>query len=121
MLDTIPSAILTHSATLRVCTSVDVWENPTFEDIPLSRINVQPTHVTVMTKDNTEVGLSSIAFVDARLSVPAGYDFQAAQDTSEANGSPMHLIYQGRDYVVMVVDALCDDTGKYHHTELGLK
>jgi len=120
MLDTIPSSILTHSATLRICTGVDVWENPSFQDVPLSRICVQPTHSTVMTKDNTEVGLNSTAFVDARLSVPAGYDFQAAQDTSEANGSPLHLIYNGRDYVVLLVDALCDDTGTYHHAELGL-
>lgn len=120
MLDTIPSSILTHSATLRICTGVDVWENPSFQDVPLSRICIQPIHSTVMTKDNTEVGLNGTAFVDARLSLPVRYDFVSAQDTSEANGSPMHLIYQGRDYVVLLVDALVDDTGTYHHAELGL-
>ena len=120
MLDPIPSSILTHSATLKSCSAIDAWEDPTWAETQLTNICIQPVHTTVMTKDNTQVSLNSVAFIDARLSFPIGFDFLAAQDQSEANGSPLHLIYNGRDYVVLTVDALCDDTGAYHHTELGL-
>ena len=121
MLKPIPAKILTHTATLRQCTGVDKWQEPTYTDTTLLHICIQPTHETRLNEMNTEVSLNSIAFVDARLSSPAGFDFQAAQDTSEANGAPLALIYQGRHYVVVTVDALCDDTGAYHHTELGLR
>ena len=121
MLRPIPASILTHSATLRQCTGVDVWQNPTFADTELRRICVQPEHNTYIYNDNTSVTLSSIAFVDARLSSPRGFDFQAAQETSEANGAPLELIFNGRRYTVLEIDTLYDDTGKYHHTELWLK
>lgn len=121
MLRPIPAKILTHSAILRQCVGIDVWENPTYVDTELNHICVQPMHETRMDATNTQVTLNSVAFIDARLSSPAGFDFQAAQDASEANGAPLALIYQGRHYTVLTVDALCDDTGAYHHTELGLK
>ena len=121
MLRPIPARILAHTATLKQCTGIDVWQEPTYTDIPLEHICVQPVHETRMDATNTEVALTSIAFIDARLSSPQGFDFQAAQDASEANGAPMAFIYQGRHYTVLTVDALCDDTGAYHHTELGLK
>lgn len=120
MLKPIPAKILTHSATLKVCSEIDAWQNPTFTDVALKRINIQPTHSTVMNKDNTQTTLNSVAFIDARISEPENYDFEAAQILSESNGSPLHLIYNNRDYVVVLVDTLCDDTGAYHHTELGL-
>lgn len=121
MLRPIPAKILTHSATLKQCSGIDVWENPTYTDTPLEHICIQPMHETRMDATNSQVTLNSVAFVDARLSSPAGFDFQAAQDASEANGAPLALIYNGRHYTVLTVDALCDDTGAYHHTELGLK
>lgn len=121
MLKPIPSKILTHSATLLLCTGVDAWQNPKYQEIQLQHICVQPTHETRMDANNTEQSLNSIAFVDARLSSPAGYDFQTAQDQSEANGQPLALMYNGRHYIVLTIDTLCDDTGVYHHTELGLK
>lgn len=121
MLKPIPAKILTHSATLRQCNGVDVWQEPSYTDTELTHICVQPVHDTRMTKDNTEVALTSLAFVDARLSSPVGFDFQAAQDTSEANGQPLMFVFDGRNYVVLTIDVLCDDTGAYHHTELGLK
>ena len=127
MLRPIPAKILTHTATLKQCTGVDIWQNPAWTETTLSRICIQPVHDTRMTKDNTEValtsrvGLTSIAFVDARLSSPVGFDFAAAQDTSEANGQPLEIDYQGRRYTVVTVDMLVDDHGAYHHAELGLR
>lgn len=120
MLRPIPSRILTHNAVLKWVSSVDVWQTPTFTEIELEHICIQPTHETRMNRDNTEVALNSIAFIDARLSQPQGFDFYAAQETSEANGLPMALEYNGHTYTVITVDALIDDTGAYHHTELGL-
>lgn len=120
MIKPIPAKILTHSAVLEVCTGLDRWQERTYTEVALQHICVQPMHETRMTKDNTEVALTSVAFVDARVSSPAGYDFQAAQDTSESNGAPLALVYNGRQYTVLTVDALVDDTGAYHHTELGL-
>lgn len=120
MLRPIPAKILTHTATLKQCTGVDVWEDPTYSDTTLSHICVQPAHETRMATNDTQVTLNSIAFIDARLSSPRGFDFQAAQDQSEANGQPLSLVYNGRQYTVISVDTLCDDTGAYHHTELGL-
>ena len=121
MLKPIPARILTHSAILLECKSVDEWQKPEFEEIPLLNICVQPVHHTTMPRDNTEVALTSVAFIDARLSSPLGFDFQEAQDISEANGTPLMLDYNGRRYTVMTVDALVDDSGAYHHTELGLR
>jgi hypothetical protein len=121
MLRPIPAKILTHTATLRQCAGVDVWQEPSYTDTTLSRICVQPTHDTRLTKDDTEVALTSIAFIDARLSSPPGFDFAAAQDESEANGQPLAFEFNGRRYTVVTVDTLCDDHGGYHHTELGLR
>ena len=98
-----------------------MWDFPTYKDTPLRRICIQSMHDTVMAKDNTEQGLTSVAFIDARLSTPIGFDFQQAQDESEANGAPLELIYKGRRYTVLTIDTLIDDAGEYHHTELGLK
>ena len=121
MLRPIPSKIMTHSATLRQCTGVDEWETPSWSEMQLERICIQPMHATVLTKDNTETSLTSVAFVDARISTPEGFDFQAAQDASEEAGRPLTLVYNGRIYTVLTIDALCDDRGQYHHAELGLK
>lgn len=120
MLKPIPAKILTHSAILMKCKEIDRFQAPVFEEINLLNICIQPTHDTRLMRDNTEVALTSVAFVDAKLSQPVGFDFQAAQDESEANGCTLKLAYNGRLYTVKTIDALIDDTGEYHHTELGL-
>lgn len=81
---------------------------------------MQTSSDTKKTKDNTEVTLSGICFVDARRSTPPGIDLEALQAKSEANGSPMQLVYGRAEHTVLVVDAMLDDTGVLHHTELGL-
>ena len=119
MLKPIPLKILSHKITLKVVSTVDQWQAPSFISYEVSRVHVQPTNDTRMTRDNTEVSLTSLLFVDARLSTPK-LDWQALQDTSLAQGGPMHVTYDGREYVVLTIDALPDDTGALHHYEVGL-
>lgn len=120
MLQPIPSRILKHTVTLQHCTGVDMWQAPTWDQTTLSRVCMQPSNETKKAKDNTEVVLRGVCFVDARRSSPAGIDLDAMQIESEANGQPMTLIFGGSTYTVLAVDTLYDDTGILHHTELGL-
>lgn len=120
MLKPIPARILRHTAVLHVCESADVWGNATTQDVELTNVCIQPTHDTRMTATNTEVVLTSLMFVDARLSTPVGIDIAALQDTSESNGALLKLTFNDRNYTVASVDTLYDDTGEYHHAEVGL-
>lgn len=121
MLRPIPAKILTHNAVLKQCTGMDAWQKATYQDIVLSHVCIQPEHRTQLAKDNTEVVLQAVMFADARLSQPQGIDLAALQDASEANGSPLMVEYNGRKYTVVSIDVLCDDRGKYHHAEVGLR
>lgn len=116
----IPARILTHRATLRVPTAVDVNRNVTYEDIPLSRVCVQMTNQTRKGKDNTEVWLRAMLFFDARLSSPVGLDFDALKERGDAAGSDLKVVYGAQTYTVQAVDSCVDDTGRPHHTELEL-
>lgn len=120
MLRPIPSRILKHTVTLQICTGVDMWQAPTWSQTTLGRVCMQPSNETKKSKDNTEVVLAGICFVDARRSTPAGIDLDALQIESEKNGQPMTLIFGGSTYTVLTVDTLYDDTGTMHHTELGV-
>ena len=119
MLRPIPSKILTHSATLKICTGVDDWQNPTFRTIPLSHICIQNEFKTVKTREDTEVRTTGILFHDARLSSPS-LDFDSLQRESEANGHPLRVVFGNTDHIVLTVDSVIDDEGNLHHTELTL-
>lgn len=120
MLRPIPSRILKHSVVLKICTGVDLWQAPVWKDQPLGRVCMQPSNETKKAKDNTEVVLSGVCFVDARRSIPAGIDLDGLQKQSEANGQPLRLEFAGNTHTVLVVDSVFDDMGLLHHTEIGL-
>lgn len=120
MLRPIPSRILKHTVTLQTCAGVDMWQAPAWTQTTLGKVCMQPSNETKKSKDNTEVVLRGVCFVDARRSSPAGIDLDAMQEQSEKNGQPMTLIFGGNTYTVLTVDTLYDDTGVLHHTELGL-
>lgn len=121
MLKPIPSRILKHNITLNVCSGVDRYQNPTWETpLSVSRVVVHPTNETKKTKANTEVVLRGICFIDARLSIPSGLDLDGMKARSESNGHSMTLDFNGDTYTVMTVDTCYDDTGVYHHAEVGL-
>ena len=119
-LSPIPARILKQSATLRVCSGVDMWQEPTWTETALGSICIQPSTETRKTKDNTEAVLRRICFVDAVRSTPPGLDFDAMQRQSEKNGQPMTLVFRDTPYTVLTVETLYDDTGQLHHWELGL-
>ena len=119
-LSPIPARILKQSATLRVCSGVDMWQKPAWTETALGCICIQPSNETRKTKDNTEAVLRSICFVDAVRSTPRGLDFDALQRQSERNGQPMVLVFQGTPDAVRAVETLYDDTGQLHRWELGL-
>ena len=120
MLKPIPSRILKQTVVFNSCTAVDAWQNPTYSATTVTRCCIQPANETRKTKDNTEVVLRSLLFVDYRLSTPSGLDIDALKNTSEANGHTLTVIFSGQNYTVLSVDSCFDDSGNYHHTEVGL-
>lgn len=125
MLRPIPRALLTDSMTLKVCTGVDSWENPTWALYPVQNVHIQNTNEVKKTKDNTEVVLQSIIFVDPVRSTPA-FDYEALVQQSLAAGKPMRAVVQNAqgqtlgDYEILTVDPVPDiPATRTHHTELG--
>ncbi len=123
MIKPIPPRILKQTVTLRVCSAIDAWQTPTWTNYTISHVCIQPTHETAKTKENTEVALKSVLFIDARLSTP-NLDINALQVESEKNGVPCAVEHtQGTTvmkYTVLGVDTLFDDRGNVHHYEVRL-
>ena len=119
MLKPIPSKILKSTATVRVCSGVDVYQNQTYTEYEVKRVHLQPTNEIRKTQNNTDCVLRSILFVDARISTPA-IDWYALLETAHAIGGDMRVIVRGQEYTVFSVDALRDDTDTLHHWEVGL-
>lgn len=115
----IPTRILTQTATVQVPASMDMWQNITYTDYVVDKVHLQATNEVRKTKDNTEVVLRSILFVDARLSMPK-LNYDALIKEAEANGDTMKVTVAGNTYTALSVDAVPDDTGKIHHWEVGL-
>lgn len=119
MLKPIPSKILRSTATVKVCTGVDRYQNPTYEEYTVEKVHLQPTNEIRKTQSNTEVVLRSILFVDAKTSTPA-LDWWALFEQAHSIAGDMRVIVRGQEYTVLSVDALRDDTDNLHHYEVGL-
>lgn len=120
MLKPIPRKILTHTITLKVCTGTDVWQNPTFTAQTIENVCMQPSNETLRSQSNTEVVLRALLFIDARRSTPAGINLEALKTASESAGAQMQVVFDGTTYTVRTVERMFDDTGAFHHTEVGL-
>lgn len=125
MLQPIPSQLLRDSLTLQVCTGMDAWQKPTWQEYTVSKVHVQNTNEVKKTAANTEVVLRSIIFVDAVRSQPA-LDYQALCDQSQAAGRPMRCTAQDAnenplgDFEILTVDPVPDvPANRTHHIELG--
>lgn len=126
MLRPIPQQLLRDMVTIKVCTGVDAWQKPVWQETSVKNVHLQNTNEVRKTANNTEVVLRSILFVDARRSVPS-LDYDALAMQSEAAGRPMRAMvfnFKGQqvgDYEVLTVDTgpnvPSTDT---HHVELGL-
>ena len=85
MLRPIPQSLLGDMMTLYVCTGVDMWQNPSWQTYAVNNVHLQNTNEVRKIKDNTEVVLRSILFIDSRLSQPV-LDYGALVTQSEAAG-----------------------------------
>lgn len=119
MLQPIPARILRTTATVSVCSGVDMYQNQTYTTYTVKRTHLQPTNEVRKTQDNTEVVLRSILFVDAQLSRPA-LDWVGLLKQAHDVGGDMRVTVRGVEYTVMGVDELRDDTDKLHHWEISL-
>ena len=125
MLRPIPSRILRDSMTLQVCTGLDAWQKPTWEEYIVTGVHVQNTNEVKKTTTNTEVVLRSVIFVDTVRSQPA-LDYQALCDQSQAAGKPMRCTAQDAsgnplgNFEILTVDPVPDvPANRTHHIELG--
>ena len=104
---------------MKVCNSVDRYQNQTYTEYSLKRVHLQPTNEIRKTQTNTEVVLRSILFVDAKTSTPALDWCKILRDAHELGGD-VRLIIRETEYTLLTVDELRDDTDNVHHWELGL-
>lgn len=119
MLKPIPSKILKSTATVKVCSGADLYQNQEYTEYTVKNVHLQPTNEVRKTADNTEVVLRSILFVDAHTSTPA-LDWYALLMTAHSNRGDMRVVVRDREYTVIGVDELRDDTDKLHHWEVAL-
>lgn len=119
MLKPIPSRILRSTATVKVCSGVDLYQNQTYTEYTVKKVHLQPTNEIRKTATNTDCVLRSILFVDARTSTPF-LDYCALLQAAHSIGGDVRVIVRGEEFTVLTVDALRDDTDNLHHFELGL-
>ena len=119
MLRPIPARILRSTATVEVCTGVDMYQNQTYSTYTVNRVHLQPTERVIKSANNTDQELSSILFVDMRHSTPS-IDWAALHEAAHSIGGDMRVTVRGTPYTVATVDLLMDDTDRPHHWEIGL-
>lgn len=119
MLRPIPSIILRSTATIQVCSGVDLYQNQTYTTYTVNKVHLQPTEKIVKTTNNTDRQLSSILFVDARHSSPS-LNWAALLKQAHDLGGDVRVTVRGVEYTLLTADGLRDNTDKLHHWELGL-
>ena len=115
----IPAKILKSAATVRVCNSVDRYQNQQYTEYSLKRVHLQPTNEIRKAADNTDISLRSILFVDARTSTPV-LDWCALLQAAHKVPGDVRVVVRGVEYTVVGVDELRDDTDTLHHWEISL-
>lgn len=119
MLRPIPARIMRSTATVKVGTSKDLYQNPVYTTYTMNHVHIQPTNEIRKTVTNTDCTLRSILFVDRRHSTP-NLDWWALCNQAHELGLDMKVIVRGVEYTVFSVDELRDDTDQFHHYEIGL-
>ena len=119
MLPPIPDRILRSTATVKVCKSVDMYQNQTYDEYTVTKVHLQPEERIVKGVDNTERQLTGILYVDLRHSAPA-LDWRALLEQAHNLGGDMRVVIRGIEYTVLTADGLRDDTDTLHHWEIGV-
>ena len=126
MLRPIPKSILGDIADIKVCTGMDAWQKPQWETYTVKNVHLRNTNEVKKTKENTEVVLRSVLFIDGKLSRPV-LDYDSLAEQSQKAGKPLRCeIYNRKgqrygNYEVLTVDPVPDYPAvRVHHIELGL-
>ena len=125
MLRPIPSKILRSTAMVKVCTSVDMYQNQTYTTYTVERVHLETSNKIVKTKDNTDHQLTSVLFADGKHSTPFAWDAML-EKSHEIGGDVRVIVYDqaGRqisgELTVILAEPLRDDTDHFHHWEIGL-
>lgn len=120
MLKPIPARILRSTATVKVCTAIDMYQNQVYgQQYTVNHVHLQPTERIVKTSTNTDQQLSSILFVDLRHSSPA-LNWAQLLKSAHDKGGDVRVIVRGFEYTVAMADLLRDDTDRPHHWEISL-
>lgn len=126
MLRPIPQSLLGDIAVIRVCTGVDAWQNPMWQEYTVKNVHLQNTNEVRKSRENTEVVLHSVLFIDGVRSRPS-LDYDALAEQSQAAGKPMRCTVwnaagqKAGDFEVVTTDPVPDvPARRVHHTELGL-
>ena len=114
MLKPIPARILRSTATVSVCSGVDMYQNQTYTEYTVKHVHLQPEEKIVKTQSNTDE-----QFVDVRHSSPT-LDWRSLLETAHSLGGDMRITVRGVTYTALTADGLRDDTDKLHHWEIGL-
>lgn len=120
MLRPIPARILRSTATVDVCSGVDMYQNQTYTTYTVKHVHLQPTERIVKGTANTDRQLTSVLFVDLRHSSPA-LDWAGLLEQAHDAGGDIYVTVRGVTYTVETVDGLRDDTDRLHHWEIGLR
>lgn len=111
---------------LKVCVGVDAWQNPSWKEYTVQNVHIQNTNEVKKTKENTEVVLRSILFIDGRRSTPS-LDYDSLAEQSQKKGKPLRCVVFNAneqkygEYEVLTVDPIPDvPATRIHHIELGL-
>ena len=115
----IPGKILRSTATVKVCVSVDLYQNQAYTTYVVNRVHLQPTTEIRKTATNTDQQLRSILFVDARRSSPS-LDWEGLLRSAHEKGGDMRVVVRGVEYTALTVDALRDSSDQLHHWEIAL-
>lgn len=126
MLRPIPQQLLRDMVIVKVCTGMDAWQKPTWEERTVKNVHIQNTNEIRKTSNNTEVLLRSILFIDTRRSLPQ-LDYETLLQQSLENGHSLRAaVYNAQgnqlgDFEVLTVDPVPDvPSDKIHHIELGM-
>lgn len=119
MLRPIPSKILRSTATVKVCSGTDIYQNQQYTTYVVRHVHLQPTERIVKTVNNTDQQLSGILFVDVRHSSPA-LNWAKLLHDAHTQGGDMRVDVRGIEYTVVTADGLRDDTDNLHHWEIGV-
>ena len=119
MLKPIPRRILQTTAIVEVCRAIDRYHNQVYDTYTVKHTHLQPSNEVRKSTADTDLVLTGILFVDARISSPA-LDWAGLLKLSTDNGGDMRVTVRGRTYVVKTAEGLRDDTDRLHHYEIGL-